>query len=80
MNNSIPLPPKKTEQAFSQHIASIKESASHAHTLAKRITSLKTLKPHLETRYEAYAPENLLDDFLDEMMHYGPFDKRGRNP
>lgn len=64
---------KKTDQAFSQHIASIRQSAGHAHMLAERITSLKTLKPHLETRYEEYAPENLFDDFIDEMMRYGPF-------
>ncbi len=62
---------KKTEISFRKHIDHIKESARHAQELANTITSLKTLKPYLEMRYDHFDPEIVFDELLDEFIRYG---------
>lgn len=67
--------PRKTDQAFKQHIRQIEEMASEAHLVAESITSLKTLKPYLEQRYEERRFINPLEDldiffeFVDERFN-----------
>lgn len=57
--------PGKTDQAFKHHIQQIEKTASEASLLALDITSLKTLKPHLEQRYNGRRFVNPLEAFFD---------------
>ncbi len=60
--------PRKTDQAFKQHIQKMKKAASDARSLALNIKSLKALKPHLERRHDEYRfinPLEALDAFFD---------------
>ncbi len=59
---------KKTDLAFKKHIQQIKKKAVTAESLAQNINSLKTLKPHLEQRYEEsryFNPLEALDAFFE---------------
>jgi hypothetical protein len=43
---------KKTDLAFKKHIQQLEKTASEAQALSQSIKSIKTLKPHLEQRYD----------------------------
>jgi hypothetical protein len=43
---------KKTDLAFKKHIQKMEKTASEAQALSQSIKSIKTLKPHLEQRYD----------------------------
>ena len=43
---------KKTDLAFKKHIQQMEKTASEAQALSQSIKSIKTLKPHLEQRYD----------------------------
>jgi hypothetical protein len=61
---------RKTDQAFKQHIREIEKVASEASSLALNIKSLKSLKPHLQQRYDERRfvdPLEALDAFFDFM-------------
>jgi len=60
---------RKTEQAFNQHLWQLETAASEAQSLSERIKTLKTLKPHLEQRYEERCFNNPLDA-LDELFGF----------
>ena len=58
---------RKTDQAFKQYIQMMEEAASESGSLALSIKSIKTLKPHLEQRYEESRfanPFEALDEFF----------------
>ncbi len=60
--------PAKTDQAFKHHIKKTEEAASEESSLALNIKSLKTLKPHLEQRYDEQRfidPQEALDAFFN---------------
>ncbi len=62
---------KKTEQALEQHIRRMETAASQAQSLAQQIKTLKTLKPHLEQRYDESRFNNPLDA-LDALFGFDP--------
>jgi len=64
---------KKTDEAFRDHIAYIRESASHVRELADQITTLKTLRPYLEMRYAEQGPDIAFDEMIEDLIRSGPF-------
>ena len=64
---------KKTDKAFREHIAYIRESASHMRELADQIRSLKTLKPYLEMRYQEQRLDITFDELIEDLIRSGPF-------
>ena len=59
---------RKTDRAFQQYIENIEQAAQEAEALAREITSLQRLKPHLERRYEESRfrdPLEAMEAFFD---------------
>lgn len=55
---------KQTDLAFKKHIQQMEKNASEAQALSQNIKSIKTLKPHLEQRYDERRfvnPQEVLD-------------------
>lgn len=62
---------KKTERAFEQHIRHMETAALQAQSLSQHIKTLKTLRPHLEQRYNESRFNNPLDA-LDALFGLDP--------
>ena len=70
---------KQTDLAFKKHIQQMEKTASEAQALSQSIKSIKTLKPHLEQRYDERRfvnPLEALDALFGSPDDFGAFTRQ----